>query len=579
MKVQIKRENAVLAGILLVYVLYFGAVVVFSVRVETIALFQAITESRVLLVSLLALFSIMFFLVLFNLAQIFVDRSRNKEGAKFRLRLTVLLLVITSIPFVPLSIISNNLITKSIGFWFVSGIEDSLDDAMEVSRELYGRLSRESVEEWEESCSGCSLPGLRNPRFKTIDGVVAYGADRTRIEYVYPTEGTITDDIMKVNASNLSADGWKRVPVREEEYLFIPVEKPRAGENAGFLFLVRKVPAKIRDSTNSISHGLQNYRVMKVVRRPIQLVITLVYIAVIMPFVLLAFYLSLIISKSVTNPIKELAIATRKIADGELDYRIRFGAKDELKMLIRSFNSMAEELQMNRELLKYSERSAAWRDIAQKIAHEIKNPLTPIRLSAERILKLYQREDKFREILAKGIDTIINEVKNITNMVNEFSSFARFPESKLERCDIVSLLANIVSSLGDTYKNVEFSFHHKEESVYLLVDGEQLRRAILNIAYNGINALGGAPAGGAIRVECYTPKARKDHFTIAINDNGGGIDDGIKDMIFKPYFSKDGKGSGLGLTIAEKIVFENKGRIWFESRPGSTTFYMEFPKA
>jgi nitrogen fixation/metabolism regulation signal transduction histidine kinase len=239
---------------------------------------------------------------------------------------------------------------------------------------------------------------------------------------------------------------------------------------------------------------------------------------------------------------------------------------------------MAEELQMNRELLKYSERSAAWRDIAQKIAHEIKNPLTPIRLSAERILKLYQREDKFREILAKGIDTIINEVKNITNMVNEFSSFARFPESKLERCDIVFLLSDIVSSLGDTYKNVRFSFHHREESVYLLVDGEQLRRAILNIAYNGINALGGAPAGGAIRVECYTPKGRKSHFTIAINDNGAGIEDGIKDMIFKPYFSKDGKGSGLGLTIAEKIVFENKGRIWFESRPGSTTFFLEFPK-
>jgi two-component system nitrogen regulation sensor histidine kinase NtrY len=140
-------------------------------------------------------------------------------------------------------------------------------------------------------------------------------------------------------------------------------------------------------------------------------------------------------------------------------------------------------------------------------------------------------------------------------------------------------VADIVASLGNTYKHVLFSFHPKEESVYLLVDGEQLRRAILNIVYNGINALEGAAGGGAIRVECYTPRGRKDHFTIAINDNGVGIEDGIKDMIFKPYFSKDGKGNGLGLAIAEKIVFENKGRIWFESGPGSTTFYLEFPKA
>jgi two-component system nitrogen regulation sensor histidine kinase NtrY len=575
MKIPLKRENAVLLGILLVYVLYFIAVIYFSVSVETITLFQVITESRVLLISVLALFSVMFFLVLYNFVQIIVDRYRNREGSRFRLRLTILLLVITSIPLVPLSIISNNLISKSIGFWFVSGIEDSLNNAMEVSKELYGRLSRESVEEWEERCGGCSLSHLGDLRFETIDGVFAYEPGRAGVDVLYPKKGAILEDIKSVDPGNLAPDGWKRFPVGEDEYLFIPVK----GESAGPLFLVRKVPGKIKEYTFSISKGLQDYRILKVVQRPIRVIITLVYIAVIMPFVLLAFYLSLTISKSVTNPIRELAIATQKIARGELDYRIQYRAKDELKMLIGSFNSMTEELQMNRELLKYSERSAAWRDIARKIAHEIKNPLTPIRLSAERILKLYPRQDQFREVLSKGIDTIITEVRNITDMVNEFSSFTRFPASRLERCDIVSLIGDIISSLGHSYKNVQFSFHHKEESEYLLVDGEQLRRAILNIIYNGINALAGAGGEGTIRLECYTTKRRKGYYTVAISDNGIGIDDEIKDMIFKPYFSKGGKGSGLGLAIAEKIIFENKGRIWFESKPGKTTFYLEFPKA
>jgi len=240
---------------------------------------------------------------------------------------------------------------------------------------------------------------------------------------------------------------------------------------------------------------------------------------------------------------------------------------------------MAEELQKNRELLKYSERSAAWRDIAQKIAHEIKNPLTPIRLSAERILKLYRREDGFRDVLVKGIDTIIAEVKNITDMVNEFSSFARFPESKLERCDIVALLEEVVSSFGSSYKNIRFSFHRGAEPVYLLVDAAQIRRAILNIVYNAINAVESIPEERVISLECRTPAGRKNHVVVSVSDNGIGIGDDIKDMIFKPYFSKNGKGSGLGLTIAEKIVFENRGRIWFESRPGRTTFYLEFPRA
>jgi two-component system nitrogen regulation sensor histidine kinase NtrY len=577
MKVTLKRENAVLLSILLVFILYFSTILYFSIKVESIALFQAITESRILLLSLLALFSVMFFLVLFNLVQIVVDRNRNREGARFRLRLTILFLVITSIPLLPLSIISNNLISKSIGFWFVSGIEDSLDNAMEVSKELYGRLSLESVKEWEKRCGDCDLSGVKNIKFETIDGVLAYLPKSKRADFIYLKNEVVSHDLGTVNAENLSTDGWKRVPVMDDEYLFTPVKGRQSGGRT--LFLVRKVPSKIKDYTYSISKGLQDYRILKVVRRPLQLIITLVYIAVVMPFVLLAFYLSLTISKTVTNPIRELAIATQKIADGELDYRIRYHAKDELKMLIGSFNSMTEELQMNRELLKYSERSAAWRDIAQKIAHEIKNPLTPIRLSAERILKLYQREDKFKSVLAKGIDTIISEVKNITDMVNEFSSFARFPESKLERCDVVSLLDDVVSSFRHAYKNVRFSFHHKVESVYLLVDAEQLRRAILNIVYNGINAIEGASAGGVIELKCYPPRGRPNHITIAISDNGVGIDEDIKDMIFKPYFSKNRKGSGLGLTIAEKIVFENKGRIWFESKPGNTTFYLEFLKA
>ena len=573
MKLSFKRESLLLLAVLTVYVLYFTAIIYFSVKVETVVFFRLITQSRLLLFALFALFSLMLFIVIYNIVQIVVDRYRNKEGARFRLRLTLYFLIITSIPLVPLSVVSNNFISKSISLWFVSGIEESLNEAMGVSKVLYGWLSRESREEWEKKCRGCTAADLKNAAFEFIDGVVARGEEGVQV--LYARNVSLAVEMSSFDLESINVESWKRVPVQENEYLLVPVR----GAGGSSLFVVRKVDDSLKSSTLSISLGLQNYRVLKVVRKPIRVIMTLVFVVVTMPFVLLAFFLGLLVSKGVTTPISELAIATQKIAEGDLDYRIGYRAKDELRMLIGSFNSMIEELRMNRELLKFSERSAAWQDIAQKIAHEIKNPLTPIKLSAERLLKLYQKEDQFRDVLSKGVETIITEVNNITNMVNEFSNFARFPASRLERVDIIPLLTEIVDSLTHSYKNVRFSFHHKEESVYLLMDGGQMRRAVLNIVYNGINALAGSGGEGQIGIESFTPKGRKDHYTVSITDNGVGIENDIKEMIFKPYFSKDGKGSGLGLPIAEKITFENKGRIWFESRSGKTTFYLELPKA
>jgi len=569
MKFQIpqKKESIVVITIILVFILYFTAIIYFSFKVETIVLFQKISKNNILLYLLLFLFLIMFALVLYYVIQIVADRIKKREGSKFRLRLTLFFLIITSIPLIPLTLISNNWISKSINMWFVGGIEDSLVDAVEVTKELYNRLAAESTNEWKDLCGDCPYDSIKDIRFKRLDGVYLIDPEKSDLIDLFSSSGSIRSDIATFDISDLKLDTWKRVNIKGNEYLFIPVQN---------MVLVKKIPDFIKEYTISISTGLQNYRTLKIIREPIKGIVILFYIVVTMPFVLLAFYLGLIISRDVTIPIRELAIATQKVANGELDYKVEFAAKDELKILIDSFNKMTEDLRLNKELLRYSERSAAWQDIARKIAHEIKNPLTPIKLSAERILKLYKGDDDYKEVLSKGIETIIKEVNNITYMVNEFSSFARFPSSRLERHDIIAFMEEIYNSLKYTYKNIQFSISHKEKSVYILVDRYQMRRAFLNIIYNSIDAV---PESGQIWIEGYTSRGKNNHYTISISDNGAGIDEEIKDKIFNPYFSKDGKSTGLGLAIVEKIVFDNKGRIWFESIPGRTTFFMEFLKA
>jgi nitrogen fixation/metabolism regulation signal transduction histidine kinase len=497
---------------------------------------------------------------------------KKREGSKLRLRLTLLFLLVTSIPFIAITIISNNWISNFVNVFFMKDLENSLVGALGVSKEFYKQYAEESVAEWREVAASQSLEDISNNRLKKIDGIFLFDSEHGIHREVYSEVAELKDKLIDVNIEDLSPKDWKREEVLGDEYLLISA----GAEDSGSLLLVRRVPTFITIYTQSISEGLQQFRTAKLMREELKTYIILSFLIITMPFVLLSFYLGLIISRDVTHPIRELVIATQKVSNDELDYRVELKAKDELKQLIDSFNRMTNDLRINQELLKHSERSAAWRDIARKIAHEIKNPLTPIRLSAERVLRQYKNDDAYRGILAKGIDTILAEVQNITDMVNEFSSFARFPSSKLERQDVILFLDDVFDFLKDTYKSVEFSISHGKKSVYLNFDRYQLRRAILNLVYNSINAL---ENNGKVWIDGYNSSGKKDHYTIAVSDNGVGIDDDIKDKIFDPYYSKNGTGAGLGLSIVEKIVLDNNGRIWFESRPGKTTFYLEFEKA
>jgi nitrogen fixation/metabolism regulation signal transduction histidine kinase len=571
----IKRENIFLIIVIFVFSFYFATITFFIFSVDPISLFGSITRNRLLLLSLISLFLIMFVLVIYNILNIVMDRVKNREGSKFRLRLTLFFLLVTLIPIVPLSLISNNMLSKSINLWFVSEIEGSLLNGIEVSKELYNRLADESVRELDTRCKDCDIDAIGEMEFERIDGVVRIydsGTIQSAMDMDYGLMGTIQE--LQVQGE-MPEDSWKRLLNEDSEYLFFKV-----AVGAGYSdYLIRKIPDYIRSYTSTISNGLQSYRTLKIVREPLKGIVILFFVVITMPFVLLSFYLSLIISRQVTVPIRALAHATRHVAEDDLDYSIDVSAKDELKLLIDSFNSMTHDLKVNKELLKHSERSAAWRDIARRIAHEIKNPLTPIKLSAERLLKLYERDDQYREVLSKGIQTIISEVENLTDMVNEFSHFARFPDTKLGRHDIIAIIEDVLDFLKDSHRGVDFRFSHTQDQAYLLVDGTQIRRAILNIIYNSLNAI---REKGVVTIHCEPGEetdSKNKKYTIAITDNGVGIDRDVQESIFDPYVSTNSAGSGLGLAIVEKIVLDNRGRVWFESEPGRTTFYMELQKA
>jgi len=219
------------------------------------------------------------------------------------------------------------------------------------------------------------------------------------------------------------------------------------------------------------------------------------------------------------------------------------------------------------------QRINIWREIATRIAHEIKNPLTPIKLSAERMLRKVKKldDEEMKQMLEESMSTVINEANELYNLVNEFNSFARLPEIKKEYFNINMLVDSVISIYQQSHPNINI---HKriEESLEIYADKQQIKRMFLNLVNNSIHAL---DDNGNIYIDVFK---ENNWIKIIFSDDGAGIDENDMEKIFMPYFSKKPDGTGLGLAIVKKIVEEHSGSVKIESEKNKyTTFNIKLP--
>jgi two-component system nitrogen regulation sensor histidine kinase NtrY len=216
----------------------------------------------------------------------------------------------------------------------------------------------------------------------------------------------------------------------------------------------------------------------------------------------------------------------------------------------------------------------AWREVARRIAHEIKNPLTPIQLSAERLRKRYARmlEDD-GGILDKCTTTIIQQVDELKNLVNEFAQFARLPSAQLTSNDLNEIVSEALFLFKEGHKDIEFQFH-SEVIPQLELDREQIKRVLINLLDNAVAAVNGA---GEIRLSTAFDRAR-GVVTLEVADNGCGLTTETRSRIFEPYFSTKENGTGLGLTIVSQIIEDHRGYVRaLNNEPRGTRFSIELP--
>ena len=290
--------------------------------------------------------------------------------------------------------------------------------------------------------------------------------------------------------------------------------------------------------------------------------------------VLLALGAGGLLAARLARPLQELSAAARDVARGDFDPQISYRGRDELGDLVLEFRAMASELKRSREDLAHAERERAWKEMAKQVAHEIRNPLTPIKLSVQHLRQAFQdRAADREEILQRVTKTVLEQIETLSRIALEFSHFARMPDARVERLNIHTLLDEALAVFSEV-QGVECRRAFADGEIVVLVDHDQMQRVFVNIVRNSIQAM---PKGGVVTV---TTAVEGHGCRVRISDTGPGIPAGVRARIFEPNFSTKTEGMGIGLAIARRIVEDAGGRIDCESEPGSgTAFIIDLPVA
>ncbi len=651
------------------------------------------------------------YLVLRGLAELVFERHRQLLGSRLRTKLVVSFIALSLVPTGLLFFIALQFVSTSMDYWFNSSVEDSLVRSLELAKASYRRHRQQASMQhvWVAArladlgaADDLSAALERLRREGDMAAIALYRNDESLVARVGDEGGRLgTATLRRVLAGDTVVDSVSdaagelvrvaaRVPV-------LPTGEP------GVLVIAHRITATELDDLTSISRGLEGYRQLMVLKRPIKASLLVLLLIVTLLIVFAAIWFGFYVANSLTGPIGKLAEATRRVAGGELDFELERESDDEMGTLVDAFNRMTRDLRHSRrevqaandalrqslaaleERRRYTEiilrnvtagvisldaegrvstinryaeellaldgnqlvgrhyrsilraahlsilegyldelatsgrpsiqrlvritiggetfslrvnfvrledeegrplgvvivfdnltelekaqRMAAWREVARRIAHEVKNPLTPIQLSAQRLRKKYggTLDD---EVFDTCTRTIIDQVEELKKLVGEFSSFARMPGIKKTVQDVRPMLDELVTLYQQAHPEIRFQ-RNLEPVAPFAFDQPQLKRVVVNLLDNAVAALAG---GGTIAVHCRTSG---DGVEIVVEDDGPGVAETERQRLFEPYYSTKKSGTGLGLAIASTIVADHGGTITMENRsPHGARFIVRLP--
>ena len=523
---------------------------------------------------------ILIFSLIYLLFPIYL-RVRRKKISTLNSKFTLYFILIALTPSIFLGIIGLVLINFGINDWFNSKINNVINNSVFVA-ESY-------LEEHKETIKGdvyamyndlnSSSDVLSNDNNKLAIALRTQSLIRALPEvYVITRQGAISAKAFDNNILQYSPpeNSFVRADAGEMAIMSSTIVnkvyalvKLKNYENS-YLFAGRSMDANVISALNDTVSAKNEYTFLENNRDQISLIFVLIYIVISLILILLSTFIGLKFAEKIVSPLSMVIKATNNISKGKYEDKIeKTNDYVELNRLAESFNKMSADIIRQRKQILISEKHETWSDIARKIAHEIKNPLTPIQLSSERLEKKIKNTAIDNNEITDCIDTIRRQVNEIGYLVDEFSNFARLPNPILEKQDIYKIITNIVNDYRDNYKMIDFEYNFSKNKYEMLIDKSQISRVFQNLIINSIQSIQEAHVSvGKIIVES---SVTNDYLNILILDNGVGLKY-EKNELIKPYFTtkKRRGGSGLGLAIVEKILFDHNAEFFIENRNDGT---------
>jgi len=351
-----------------------------------------------------------------------------------------------------------------------------------------------------------------------------------------------------------------------------------------FIYIVKYLDKNISKYLTDSQEAINFYYTVEEKSTVIKISFAIIYIIVVSVLLFVSISIAIRFSSTFFRSINNLIFASTSIGEGNFDAKVPEVKTDkDLEILNKNFNQMIDRLKDQQEKLIINERHEAWGSLARKLAHEIKNPLTPIQLTIDRLKNKYSSDldEKNKENFQENLKIINNQIKQIEKLVNEFSDFARMPKPIFQKNDLIILIKDNIKLLQELDQTIKIDFIHNSQQLFFDGDREQLSRVFLNLIKNSIESIqqktekvNDFDKNITIELEEFS-----GHISLIINDNGIGFKNlnNIKEIL-NPYFTTKKKGTGLGLSIVNKIVNDHNGNIEFISKADGAIIKIIFSK-
>lgn len=524
-------------------------------------------------------------------------KRTGKLRSSLRYRLILAFLIVSIIPSLPIFLLTSGRVESVISVFFDLDFRGAMDSAGHMMADLEKEASTHFYNSVRQRRAAIMATFLKDYQGKfqpvLFDGLIqerydaVYLVERNSPVLLYGPSLKTSDLVKELVQSGPSGDDYGLVTIDLRRYAFVSLT---VRPELQIMLVKRLYPMR---SAEEIKYrqvnrllNVEEARWEKVIPYSLRLSLAILYLGMIIA----DFIVAIVIARQISHPIVSLAAATRAVTEGKLDTRIDLRAEGEIGILIESFNSMTEELQTLRSRLLHSLRVGAWQEVARRLAHEIKNPLTPIQLSSERMLRKLDRRNRedLDDVVRTGANTIIEQVNVLKHLLEEFSNFARLPSPRLELVQI----GHLIQESAELFRNipgVDIEVRVMDNLPDIWIDKTLFIGMMNNLVKNAIEAvhemfLDGQELPqkeGRIVISAVLHRQAGRRFVLLkVEDNGPGIPEEMRDRIFEPYFSTKGEhGNGLGLALVERAVLEHNARIYVSrSSLGGAEFRILFPE-